>query len=99
MGATEMGGRAVQLILVTAAAASIAACTTVGPNYQRPPLPTPSQFRFADQTAQAESLADLPWWQVFDDPSLQTLVREAVVNNLDVRVAAARGQELRERGR
>jgi multidrug efflux system outer membrane protein len=97
MEATELAGRAVGLILATAAAGSLAACTTLGPNYQRPSLPTPPQFRFAEQTAQAESLADLPWWQVFDDPSLQTLVREAVANNLDLRVAAARVEELRAR--
>src|SRR3954465_9869988 len=97
MVATDLTGRALRLILVAAAAASIAGCTTLGPNYQRPALPTPPQFRFAEQTAQAESLADLPWWQVFDDPALQTLVREAIASNLDLRVAAARVEELRAR--
>jgi multidrug efflux system outer membrane protein len=73
------------------------ACTKVGPDYQRPPLPTPPQYRFADPNEQAASLADLPWWQVFDDPALQALLREAVANNLDVRIAAARVEELRAR--
>ena len=35
---------------------------------------------------QAESLADVPWFQVFDDPTLQALIREAIANNLDLRV-------------
>ena len=42
-------------------------------------------------------MADLPWWQVFDDPTLQALVREALINNLDVRVAVARVEEARAR--
>src|SRR4051794_4084135 len=97
MSGTKTAGRAGGLMLATVAAASVAACTTLGPNYQRPAVPTPPQFRFAEQTAQAESLADLPWWQVFDDPALQALVRDAVANNLDLRVAAARVEELRAR--
>ena len=75
---------------------SAAACAPVGPNYARPAMPVPPQYRF-DATARAESLADLPWWRVFDDPVLQVLVREAVANNLDLRAAAARVQEARAR--
>jgi outer membrane protein, multidrug efflux system len=66
-----------------------AGCAPVGPNYVRPKVPTPAQYRFAN-AAQAESLADAPWWQVFDDAGLQSLIREAVVNNLDLRAALAR---------
>jgi len=73
------------------------ACTKLGPDYQRPQLPTPPQYRFAEGVTQAESLADLPWWQVFDDPALQALAREAIANNLDLRIAAARVDELRAR--
>ncbi len=46
------------------------------------------QYRFAEATAQAQSLADAPWFQVFDDPTLQALIRDAIANNLDLRVAA-----------
>ena len=69
-------------------------CAPVGPNYRRPPVPAPSQFRFVE-SSQAASLADLPWWQVFEDPVLQTLIREAVAGNLDVRAAAARVERFR----
>src|SRR5262249_33434571 len=58
---------------------------------------TPAQYRFVDGPAQAESMADLKWWQVFDDPALQTLIREAIANNLDLKVAAARVEEARAR--
>src|SRR5206468_3103849 len=69
----------------------------VGPNYSRPPVPNPQQFRFAEGVTQAQSLADLPWWQVFDDLALQALIKEAVANNLDLRIAVARVEEARAR--
>ena len=55
----------------------------VGPNYQRPQMPSPQQFRFVEG-AQAESLADVPWFKVFDDPALQELIKTAIANNLDL---------------
>ena len=75
----------------------LAGCAAVGSNYSRPPVPNPQQFRFAEAVTQAQSLADLPWWQVFDDPSLQALIREAIANNLDVKIAVARVEEARAR--
>src|SRR5215467_3215618 len=66
---------------------------TVGPNYRRPQVSAPDVYRgvapdAAPQTA--ASLADEKWWQVFDDPQLQALIRKALVQNYDVRIAAAR---------
>jgi multidrug efflux system outer membrane protein len=60
-------------------------------------VPTPPQYRFVEAPAQAETLADAPWFQVFDDPALQALVREAIASNLDLRAAAARVEEARAR--
>jgi multidrug efflux system outer membrane protein len=60
-------------------------------------MPIPAQYRFAEGPAQAESLADAPWFQVFDDPALQALVKEALTNNLDLRMAVARLEEARAR--
>ncbi|MGH7131599.1 MAG: efflux transporter outer membrane subunit [Phycisphaerales bacterium] len=62
----------------------------VGPDYQRPAVDSPSSFRDGPAEPPAASLADLPWWQVFDDPALQTLVREALVNNYELRIAVTR---------
>jgi multidrug efflux system outer membrane protein len=46
---------------------------------------------FRDQAkAEADSLADLPWWQVFNDPALSALISEALQNNYDLKDAAAR---------
>src|SRR5262245_36953002 len=81
----------------TALSICLAACAAVGPNYSRPQVPTADQYRFVTGPGQAESLADAPWWQVFDDPALQTLIREAIANNLDLRIALARVEEARAR--
>jgi outer membrane protein, multidrug efflux system len=73
-----------------------AAGCRVGPNYERPKLEPPAQYRGAEGAAPAtESMADVPWWRVFEDPALQTLVREAIANNLDLRAASARVVESR----
>jgi outer membrane protein, multidrug efflux system len=82
------------LAAAIALAAFLPACT-VGPNYSRPQMPAPPQHRFVEGPAQAESLADLPWWEVTKDPQLQALVREGIARNLDLRVAVARVEEAR----
>jgi multidrug efflux system outer membrane protein len=63
----------------------------VGPNYQRPKVAVPQAFRSAatrEQGQSPESIADLPWWQVFKDPVLQKLIRTGLERNYDVRLAA-----------
>lgn len=62
---------------------------TVGPNYQRPPVNAPAAFR-AETQVSANSFADLPWWQVFHDETLQQLIRTALTNNYDLRIAVTR---------
>src|SRR5262245_13716105 len=79
-----------------AASSSLTACA-VGPNYSRPQMPTPTTFRFVEGPPQAQSLADAPWFQVFDDPTLQALIKDAIANNLDLRAAVARVEEARAR--
>jgi len=69
----------------------------MGPNYQRPPVTTPEQYYMAQGPGEAKSLADLPWWEVFDDPLLKSLVDEALKNGFDARIAAARVEESRAR--
>jgi outer membrane protein, multidrug efflux system len=68
---------------------------TLGPDYLRPNLLVPNQHRGAISPNQAESLADIPWWELFKDPVLQQLTREAIANNYDLRDAAARVEEAR----
>jgi multidrug efflux system outer membrane protein len=66
---------------------------TVGPKYKRPPVTTPDVYRGVAPDSPpptAESLGDEKWWTVFQDQQLQTLVREAIAQNYDVRIAASR---------
>jgi outer membrane protein, multidrug efflux system len=83
-------------IVTVAGCAWLTAACTVGPDYKRPQLPAPPQYRFVE-AAQAESLADAPWWKIFEDPALQTLIKDAIGNNLDVKAAAGRVEEARAR--
>ena len=66
----------------------------VGPKYHRPAVQTPNAFRDvttdSQQQAQAASYADLPWWQVFNDPKLQELIRTALKQNYDLQLATER---------
>jgi multidrug efflux system outer membrane protein len=79
-----------------AAAVSLAGCA-VGPNYVRPTVPAPAAFRAPEPlpAAEAASLADLKWFDVFQDPQLQELVRTALAQNYDLREAVARVAEAR----
>jgi len=81
------------LTLSVAASCLLTGCA-VGPNYSRPELPVPPQYRFVEGP-QAASLADAPWFQVFDDATLQGLIREAIANNLDLQAAVARVEAAR----
>ncbi|MBV9499820.1 MAG: efflux transporter outer membrane subunit [Acidobacteriaceae bacterium] len=71
----------------------VTACK-VGPNYHRPPVQTPTAYRDASGNpqlrTQTASYADLPWWQVFQDPKLQDLIRTALKQNYDLRLATER---------
>jgi multidrug efflux system outer membrane protein len=71
----------------------ISGCT-VGPNYHKPVVQTPTAYRDLRETqqvqAQAASYADLPWWQVFQDPQLQELIRTALKQNYDLQLATER---------
>ncbi len=80
--------------LVSLLAFVIGGCT-VGPNYSRPTILTPDNHRDALEPPKAESLADIPWWELFKDPVLQELTRDALRNNYDLRTAAARVEEAR----
>jgi multidrug efflux system outer membrane protein len=72
---------------------SVAGCM-VGPNYKRPAVQTPANFRDPASNpqlqAQTASYADLPWWQVFQDQQLQELIRTALKQNYDLQIATER---------
>lgn len=65
----------------------------VGPDFQKPAVDTPESFRFAGP--EAAEAANLKWWELFNDPVLDTLVRTALRENKDVLLAASRVEEAR----
>jgi multidrug efflux system outer membrane protein len=83
--------------LIVVVSSALAAGCTVGDNYERPQMAPPGGYRYVQEPAQAQSMADAPWFQVFDDPLLQALIREGITSNLDLRVAVARVEEARAR--
>ncbi len=80
--------RRTAVAIVWLCAAAVAGCT-VGPNYRRPQIDVPPTFR-GQADSSSPSLANESWWQVFPDPALQALIRTALAENSDVRLAAAR---------
>src|SRR5246500_3170651 len=67
---------------------SLTGCT-VGPKYKRPAFQPPANFYSEEQTKQI-SIADFGWWELFKDPVLQSLIRDALKNNYDLQLAVAR---------
>jgi outer membrane protein, multidrug efflux system len=81
---------------LVAALALLAGGCALGPNYKRPEVPTPTSWRDLP-AAEAQSLANTPWWELFDDPPLQELIRIALVENKDLKIAVERIEEARAR--
>ena len=69
----------------------LAACT-VGPDYKRPEVSLPADYRGRDLSAPpgTGSFGDLAWWTIFRDETLQGLIRTALAQNYDLQIAAAR---------
>jgi outer membrane protein, multidrug efflux system len=84
----------ISLSLASILTLSLAGGCAVGPNYHKPDVPVPSAYHDLSDNpqaqAQAASFADLPWWQVFQDPQLQDLIRTALKQNYDLRIATER---------
>jgi multidrug efflux system outer membrane protein len=91
--------------LVSAFLFCMVSCS-VGPNYKRPSVAVPAMYRGASapESPASEpaspatsapsvgppSIGDEKWWNVFQDKELQDLIRTALKNNYDVRIAATR---------
>ena len=88
------------LCCLTAAAVFLVmtGCINLGPDYQRPDLgiETPQSFEFAPDDARTPVIEDR-WWEVFGDRELNQYVEDALENNWDIKLAAARVLETRAR--
>jgi len=72
----------------------LSGCLTA-PDYKKPAMAVPAQYRAQLTPTEASSIADLPWWGVFADPELQRLIAEGMANNYDIAVATARIERAR----
>ena len=79
-------------MLATASVLSLSACM-MGPDYKKPEPPAGDAWRITPATA--ESLANLPWWELLKDQELQGLIRIALEENQDLRVAVASVDQFR----
>jgi multidrug efflux system outer membrane protein len=67
----------------------------VGPDYKRPEVRQVGEFRSQLSPSEAASLADMPWWSVFKDPTLKELMTAALASNYDLQLATARVMQAR----
>ena len=71
-------------------AGSLSACS-MGPDYVRPAVPSAPAYR--ETSPEGESIANLPWWELFEDPVLHELIGAALEENRSARTALARVDE------
>lgn len=74
----------------------LTACA-MGPDYTRPKVPVPEAYRMAAAAEEAQSIANLPWWELLNDEELQKLVRIALHENKDLQQAVATVEEFQAR--
>ncbi len=67
---------------------------TVGPDYTPPQVSLPQGWRDLEG-AQGETLANVPWWDLFQDPVLHELIKVALAQNKDLQIAVERIEEAR----
>ncbi len=65
----------------------------LGPDFKKPVVETPDHFRFTDSGA--EAVVNLKWWELFNDPVLDSLVTTALHDNKDVMIAVSRIEQAR----
>ena len=92
-GHTGGAPRPRRLFAAAALAGAVFGCA-VGPDYTRPSVAAPGAYR-GQEPATPESIADLAWWELFQDPVLQGLIEQALAANYDLATAVARVEQAR----
>ena len=83
--------------LVLAVFSLLLLACAMGPNYSRPDIPTSDSFRMAEEPKDLPSLANMPWWELYQDEELQRLIRIALEENKDLKRAVASIDEFQAR--
>ena len=94
MSSLSVKSRACSHAAVLVGAACVFAGCAVGPGYKRPVINSPAAFRGEAEPA-SRAVTELAWWQVYDDTTLQALIREAFTNSYDLRIAVTRVEQAR----
>lgn len=76
-------------LLIVCMTGTLTGCM-VGPNYKRPAVTAPPQFRAGESQPSQLSLGDTKWFDLFQDDSLRGLIQQALQANYDIRIAAKR---------
>lgn len=74
--------------IVLSITALLTGCFKIGPDYVRPEIETPKQWRFAESNVR-QNATNLKWWEQLGDPVLNHLVEQSVQGNLDLKIALA----------
>jgi multidrug efflux system outer membrane protein len=85
-----------RIVPISAASLVLLQGCKMGPDYNRPETVTPAAFR--DQKVgepDNASIADQPWWEIYQDPTLGELIKSAIENNYDLRIAVTRLEQAR----
>jgi len=79
-------------LAVSALVLLVSACA-MGPDYERPEVPVPAEYD--EPVIPGASIANLKWWELFEDAELSTLIEAALINNNELAIAVARIEEVR----
>jgi multidrug efflux system outer membrane protein len=82
-------------LLIAAVLGALVTSCTVGPDYVRPPVVVPEHWRHV--TPEDASIANIPWWDLFQDEQLRSLITTALEENRDLKIAVERIEEARAR--
>jgi NodT family efflux transporter outer membrane factor (OMF) lipoprotein len=84
-----------RLFVVPLLGAVVLTSCAIGPNYKRPQVPAPPQYRGAQTAPASASVSDVSPFDLFHDPTLTELLKTALAQNNDVHIAAQRVLEAR----
>ena len=83
--------------LILAVCSMLVVACAMGPDYSRPDIPTSDSFRMAEGQKDLPSLANTPWWELYQDEELQRLIHVALEGNKDLKRAVATVDEFAAR--
>ncbi len=86
--------RSLRTIVLVASLTAAGGCA-LGPDYERPAIDRPDAYLQPNQAG--ESIANLDWWQQYQDPQMRALIELALAGNNDLARAVARIEEARAR--